>query len=636
MSLSTQLRRDLLFRALVLPVPRTISEPFITLVVKWAVCSGEEWTIDRLKSIKLDMIRMKAGLEPVSQWIKSGNKTHFGGVLGTMEKKCLSSDKWFNSIIQLIQVYSWFVSGSVTPSQSRKFLDGVNAEPPPSDAIAEGNEYLLIGAQSARLRRVRHLPPPPRLVEYLPSPERRAPLPGRSVPEINGVIDSLYYLWFTSKGRSHYRRYKTYYDSVMDGLDWWETWMYKATGPYGPMPNISQEFLVGRIGLIQEPGYKLRAVANPGRVFQQVLKPLGDTLYRTLKVLPWDCTFDQSKAIPVIQGQLSRGELVHSVDLSGATDYFPLALQESLLRMIFPSDIVDMFSEISQGSWEMPGFGQVSWKRGQPLGLYPSFGSFALTHGCLLLGIQRTLYPSYDGFEKFFVLGDDVVILDTKLAQMYLSFLDKLKCPVSESKTLVSNKLSEFAGKVITESSVIPQYKWRLVSDNSFIDIVRNLGRQSIRLLRSRQRKVIEAIAPLPECLGGFGWNPQGKPLETRLNEAPWIWEPLQPRGRVTSYTGRSIRNLFASESYVHTLKDVPNLVCSLKGDLDQRSLALTQKYFGGHDMTPWYLILGKNLDEILTNLDLECDLPIEATRDQSSTLHLMERKIGKVTSQEG
>lgn len=632
MSNIAQLNRDLLFRAHSLPVSWNISSPFINLVVKWVKNSGEEWTIDRLKSIKLDFIRLRAGLDPVSTWVKRGKHgTTFGGIVSTLERKALSSDKDFNSIIQLLQVYSWFISKSVTEKQSRKFLDGVLAKPSPCEALDKAKLIVTLGVTRAGLRPVKYMPNPKPLVEFIPSPDRRAPLLDRSVPENQGVIDSLNFLWFTAKGRSHYRKFKKHYDYVMAGLDWWNTWLHKATGPYGPMPNVSSGFPVGRIGLIQEPGYKLRAVANPGRVFQTVLGPLGDTLYRTLKVLPWDCTFDQTKAIPDIQDSLSHGNVVHSIDLSGATDYFPLDLQVQVLKRIFSSDIVDMFSEISQGDWEMPGFGQISWKRGQPLGLYPSFGAFALTHGCLLLGLQKK--PSYDG--QFYILGDDVVILDTELKDAYIQTLSELGCPISPTKSISSGKLCEFAGKIVTSSEVFPQYKWRLISDDSFIDIVRNLGVRSMRLLRKRQRSVVELLAPLPECLGGFGWNPQGLSLETRLEQHPWIWEPVKPRSRVTSYTGSSIRVLFDSDSYRQTLKDQPNLVCSLGDTLDQRVIALTNKYISG-SLTPWYTILGKNLDEVLTSNLLECDLPVEMTRYLPSSLTQWENKVGRNPQQQG
>jgi hypothetical protein len=86
-------------------------------------------------------------------------------------------------------------------------------------------------------------------------------------------------------------------------------------GAFDPLKKHNS-FLVGRIGLIQEAGYKLRSVANPGRVFQRVLEPLGKAIYGYLKDLPFDCTFDQSKAFPVLQEALTRSKTIHSIDLS--------------------------------------------------------------------------------------------------------------------------------------------------------------------------------------------------------------------------------------------------------------------------------------------------------------------------------
>lgn len=203
MSTCTQLKRDLLFRAYSLPVSRSISTPFINLVVKWIENSGEEWTIDRCKSIKLDLIRLNSGLAPVSTWIKKGtHNTTFGGAIAPIERIALSSDKGLNSMIQLLQVYSWFISPSVTDKQSRKFLDGVQATPPPSDALRKYKSIVTLGVTRAGLRPVAYMPKPKPIVEYQPSTNRRAPLLDRTVPEEQGIIDSLNFLWFTQKGEA--------------------------------------------------------------------------------------------------------------------------------------------------------------------------------------------------------------------------------------------------------------------------------------------------------------------------------------------------------------------------------------------------------------------------------------------------
>lgn len=621
------LTRELLRRVNCLPVPVSVSHAFILLVVRWVNGSGEEWTVDRLKSIKLDFLRMSAGLLPVSTWIKRGRTTKFGGPIGQLERIAMRDVSSLQEVIQVLQVYSYFVSRKVTGKQSKKFLEGVLANPPSTASLLKGEDIVLRGYELAKLRPVESMPKIRPLLDFVPSDVRRAPTPWGSVPESEGVIDSLSFLWESTKGFEHVTKFWSFYKTVVEGLEWythkyfeWDPELF--TGLYHP-------FIVGSIGLIQEPGYKLRAVANPGRVFQRVLEPLGKVLYGLLPNLPWDATFDQTLAQVPLQKALSSGSVVHSIDLSGATDYFPLRLQEVVLRRIFPKKWVDLFVEISKGSWKMPDVGLIQWKRGQPLGLYPSFGAFALTHGLLLQGL---LDRPFNG--EFFVLGDDVVILDPELAKKYIQILDELSCPVSVSKSLVSNKLCEFAGKVITEHQVIPQLKWRDVSDDSFIDLVKNLGPRAVALLRPRQKEVINRISPVPDFFGGLGWNPKGIPLETRISDASWINEKKKPVERIMSFAEVNI-TLQLKSRCLHSLLNrktalgglTSNVGLHLTGTLDQRALALTQKYLPG--LLYWTRLLGKNLDEVVSDLLETIDLPIKGVSSRISSLEVWERKLG-------
>jgi hypothetical protein len=328
---------------------------------------------------------------------------------------------------------------------------------------------------------------------------------------------------------------------------------------------------------------------------------------------------------------MAAGRTVSSIDLTGATDYFPLFLQEEVLRWLFPKDplLMDLFHDVCTASWLMPGHGMISWSKGQPLGLYPSFGSFALTHGLLLLGI---LGHEYD--HEFFVLGDDVVILDTRLADEYMRILSILGCPYSGTKTIRSNKLCEFAGKIVTSTTVIPQLKWRICSDDSFVDIARLLGPQSLRLLRPSQRKVISAIAEVPEFLGGLGWNSKGKPLEERLMQ-PWIFdEEYKPQSRVTGLSRERISKLMKSSLVQSGISNLASHGCEIQyllpdDDLDQRSLSLTQSHMPR--LWPWYMVLGKNLDWIFHSLTERLDLPIKAEMGSSrpTTLDVWFRRLG-------
>jgi hypothetical protein len=284
---------------------------------------------------------------------------------------------------------------------------------------------------------------------------------------------------------------------------------------------------IGKISLIQEPGFKLRAVANPNRVLQAALQPLKVVLGETLSRVGQDSTFDQSAGVEAVRGWLAKGIKVHSVDLSDATNLFPLNFTASCLRALKPQDLcedeylrlVELFVEASR----MPFFSKLNgitevfhFTRGQPLGLGPSFFAFALSHHFLLHEICSGLHVKADCYR---ILGDDIVIASDTVHNAYLNRLAELGCKVSVEKSFSSTDMAEFAGKIITRNSVIPQFKWRELSDQNLVDFCRNLGPRSVGLLSPRQKELIAFLAAVPTFLGGLGWNPKGIPLADRLSE---------------------------------------------------------------------------------------------------------------------
>lgn len=621
MALGANLNQDLIRRARASRVSRRICFPFVRLVQKWNKNSGTEWTVNRVKAIKLDLIRKRAGLLPVSCWIaKSNSRTIFTGLVGALENWMFSHPDHFSKGIQLLQIYTSFYSSGVTPQQLSKFMSAVQSAKPLS--LDHANRYLRKGIRLAGLRKMKgSLPVCKPLETCQVSSMRRAPTPLGSFPEDKALIDSLGYLIFSQAGKNHLRKYWSLYEPLLENLI--PMLGNKISGQSSPYSDNSKDLCVGRIGLIQEPGYKLRAVANPGRVFQEVLRPLGDRIYSLLSHLPWDCTFDQSKAIPYIQDALQHGCEVSSIDLSNATDYFPLDLQIQTLNFLFPDALdVNLFNEISQSRWYLPVIrDDIRWNRGQPLGLYPSFASFALTHGLLLLGL---LNRPFNG--QFFILGDDVVILDSQLAQDYQNLLQEIGCPVSLPKCLFSNSLAEFAGKIISSVEVISQLKWRGISDESFIDLSRNIGRAIYPLLRPRQRRVIDEIKDVPEFLGGLGWNTSGLPLESRIKS--WVFSEKADSPRLMGYHRVILKNLYSSR-ILHGAVEEKDFVFQYYSALDQRATQLVRDRLG-ETLVPLTSILGTNIDRVFRDSQQVSDLPIEGVeKTYLSSLMRMERRLG-------
>jgi hypothetical protein len=313
---------------------------------------------------------------------------------------------------------------------------------------------------------------------------------------------------------------------------------------------------MGRIGFIQEPGFKLRAVANPNRIIQLALDPLKRGLLNSLELSFGSCsvrrsdfTTDQSAGVNIVQGWLRQGKIVHCVDLSDATNHFPLSLQvaavTSYLDTCFSKpewqeyrqrnrDYINLWESASKGLWEDKFHPEgIRWGVGQPLGLGPSFAAFAFTHNVLLSSLRK----EHGG--DFAVLGDDVAITGDALHQAYRHCLKMMDCPVSEHKCLSSSRAAEFAGKVITRDAILSGYKWREVSDRSFLDHCRLLGQKSAQVLRPMQRAIYRLISEIPTELGGLGHNPKGKTLQTRIVEN---WSTIEMLNTTTQNEVKVVR----------------------------------------------------------------------------------------------
>jgi len=519
MLLMQQHQDGLMRRLSVIGIPRHIIKPFVDSMVKWENCSGVEWTIKRLKSLKVDLIRAKNGQTPLT-WVRKNAKGELFGYLGSLFRWALVSDMNFSRSVQAFMAYTYYILPSLTEAQKEKFLSAIN--PSKGDGLSGSFRCEFRKTVTRTIRRrpieVTHRP----LVTYQGSPDKKAPrfFGRKSIPQSEGILNDVE-IFNTTEGLRLYQDFKRLYSPLLSGLKARRSYLdYIAcngsrTLEYDP-PG-------GEIHFLQEPGGKLRSIASPFRIHQEALRPLGEEIYRLVRSLPWDCTFDQSKAILPIQSRLSSGGQVHSVDLSNATDHFPLSLQEDALRSIFFEedwDHIDLFVKISRGKWKSQ-IGDLQWTKGQPLGLYPSFGSFTLTHGLLLLHLAG------DYHHQFYVVGDDVVILDDKLHNDYIAMLDQMGCPWSTDKSLSSNKLSEFAGKIITSTMVLPQLKWRRMSDDNFLDICRLLGSKSRSLLTRRQKSVFDQVAHLCDPIG-LNFSLPGDNLEKMVMRTLAFYRPLE------------------------------------------------------------------------------------------------------------
>lgn len=486
----TKLQGAICHRLEVFGVPRVWHHLFSDNVTRWVRCSGVDWTVQRLKSLKVDLYRDRAGL-PTLTPAKKNRQGSFSGVIGSLFRYARKGERQFQAVINTFMCYSLFKHHQLSDAQKEKFVTAVNA------ATAQYPEGFLedfttfMKSQNKRLS----IEDPSPILIHRGSESKKAPLlNNRSVEQRGAGLASLSY-FATDAHYELWSKYPSLYGKVTEGVD---IQLFKSSIRSMDIPS-NNSLLGGEVHFLQEPGLKLRAIASPYLVHQEALRPLGNALYSHMRTLPWDCTHNHTLPVTHVQTHLAQRKMVHSVDLSNATDYFPLEVQTRVLQSLVgnhPS--IDLFCEISRSEW-LSTIGPIRWNQGQPLGLYPSFASFGLAHGYLLLYL---LGKRYNG--EFYVLGDDVIILDDLLYDKYIRTLGYLGCPHSPDKSLSSNELCEFAGKVITSNAVLQQYKWREVSNDNFLDLVRNYGRRAVSLLTPIQRQVVDKVK---HCVSPFGLN---------------------------------------------------------------------------------------------------------------------------------
>jgi len=519
--------REMCVRLMSLGLTKEHASSIISDVKKWTNNSGPEWTVNRLKKLKLELITHASGSRIRTPWVsrsRDGNpKGHWGTLFRWVDPNNLRSKRLFRSVNALM-AYSTLYAKEITDDQHEKFFSSMES----SDTTglkATLKDIRTVGVGKGSLKR-----PKPFVCECT-SPTKKGPtIYGKTAPVTESHEQFKHFSMSTACSPLFHEFRGTFqgiipeaFFRLMEG-DMFNHVIY-------PGSVFEAETSVGSIGFIQEPGYKLRAVANPNRVIQAALSPLKDLILEDLKRIDTDCTHDQMKGVERIKGWLRADKTCYSVDLSDATNLMPRHLQMDLLRKRYRfkdasdgsrfQEMVDVFDRVSSSPWYYKGrdgnWLKAKFTRGQPLGLAPSFPAFALAHNVLLEGICNKCRVK--PHETFVVLGDDVCISNAEVHRRYRATLDNLGCKVSEAKTLVSKKVAEFAGKIIIQDMMVPQFKWKQASWASFMDVARNYGPEARRLLTPGQRHVVDAVAKVPECLGGMGWNPDGLPLESRLQD---------------------------------------------------------------------------------------------------------------------
>jgi hypothetical protein len=201
---------------------------------------------------------------------------------------------------------------------------------------------------------------------------------------------------------------------------------------------------LGKLSIVHDPELKERVIAMVDYTTQFLLKPIHNQLLNCLRKLECDRTFTQDP----FHNWSSTNENYYSLDLSAATDRFPIVLQQKLLSLLY-NDY--KFGEnwrnlLVERNYEFEDK-EYRYSVGQPMGAYTSWAAFTLTHHLVVHWAAKK--AGFDEFKDYIILGDDIVIKNNRVAQIYINLMTKWGVDISMQKTHVSKDTYEFAKRWI-------------------------------------------------------------------------------------------------------------------------------------------------------------------------------------------
>lgn len=215
--------------------------------------------------------------------------------------------------------------------------------------------------------------------------------------------------------------------------------VYRSSGVF-PEPRKAPIFR--KIVSFPDMEGKKRIVAELDYFSQASLRPLHFWVFDILKKIPQDRTFDQWGFVKTFDNL--DCDSIYSVDLTAATDRFPIRIIEQVLKGILPTDYVDHWSNIMVGYPFRYGKSSINYSTGNPMGAYSSWATFALTHHYLVYHCCRELGIDWKSY-KYCLLGDDIVLTDSRVGDLYIDLISSLGVEVSPLKTHRSRNFFEFA-----------------------------------------------------------------------------------------------------------------------------------------------------------------------------------------------
>jgi len=197
-----------------------------------------------------------------------------------------------------------------------------------------------------------------------------------------------------------------------------------------------------RLVTFTAPGMKARVIAVADWVSQTALSAIHFSMFKLLKLIPSDCTFNHKSGLQIYSDKASS---FYSLDLSAATDRLPRVLQSRIIARLYTrlgydgESIAQAWLELIDREYTTKGSAfekvltKVKYSVGNGMGLFSSWPTMALTHHYIVSHLCKV--PS----ENYRLVGDDLLIKDCKISyEKYLDIMSDIGMSVNLTKTIKS------------------------------------------------------------------------------------------------------------------------------------------------------------------------------------------------------
>lgn len=203
---------------------------------------------------------------------------------------------------------------------------------------------------------------------------------------------------------------------------------------------------LGKLSVVYDQAGKARVVAIANWWIQLFLKPLHHSIYRWLRGIRQDGTFNQTAPLKDLMSRLPVGTKMFSFDLSSATDRIPV---DVLVQILSTCTDGALWRNLVSIPFLYKGK-QVRYAVGQGMGTYSSFGMLGAFNHFMVI-YAAVLSKGIDfakTFQDYCVLGDDIVIADEGVALKYKELILSLGIKISDHKSIISTVVCEFAKRI--------------------------------------------------------------------------------------------------------------------------------------------------------------------------------------------